>query len=357
MTDIDFGIDYDEQEEPVQQEEAFSLERYGERAGAKVAEAIHAAATGSDRSQQSRELRIGVSNLGSCRQYVKYMTEQVQPEQEEQGNFTAAFVGTVLGDAIEKQIQKMHPDWLTQTTLTFTLPQGGEIPGHADIIIPFSAGTKMEDYDPENPDHFIQGVWDLKSKAELDTIKRIGPNLQQKYQIHAYTAAAIDAGHLNPDFPIVLGDVFFDRSARDNNPYGVFYLYDPSVIEEIDEWIGDVLYAVKNNEDAPRDKSRDFCERFCEYNSICRGTDTDVEGLLEDPSIVGAVQTYLDGMAMESQGKRLKDNAKEALRGISGSTGTHTVREVVINPTEIAAYTRAGYTKIDIRKVPQAKKK
>ena len=41
--------------------------------------------------------------------------------------------------------------------------------------------------------------------------------------------------------------------------------------DEIDSWVGDVIYAVKNNEDASRDIPAAVCERICSHFTACRG--------------------------------------------------------------------------------------
>jgi hypothetical protein len=52
----------------------------------------------------------------------------------------------------------------------------------------------------------------------------------------------------------------------------------------------------------------------------------------------------------------MKDNAKLSIPAqLSGTTGTHTVRWVEIGPTVVAAGTRKGYRKLDIRPIPGPK--
>lgn len=339
-----------------------------------VIDAINEASNTTDRSKQQQDFFLGVSNLGHCRQYSVLMTRQTPPSDERPKQ--AAFFGTVAGEAIEHQLAKMHPDWLFQQKGVVHLPSGANIPGHTDIVVPDEAGVTPEEFlavaeartealqriedgdeDVIVPDQvWMQGVYDLKSKAELDTIRYYGMSQQQKYQLVCYAKAMIDEGLLDPTKPIRLADVFFDRSGRLNEAYTIGFWYDEAMLEEIDDWIGDVIYAVTHDEDGSRDKEREFCQNYCEYFTVCRGTDTDAEGLIQDPEALGALETYLEGLKLASEGERMKKSAKDILSKINGSTGTHLVRPVIVEGTFIEGYFRKGYTKLSVTKVPAPKK-
>jgi hypothetical protein len=325
-----------------------------------VYQSMQNAANGTERSAQQQDFRLGISNLGHCRQYAALMTKQV-PFSDERDK-TAAFIGTVLGAAIEKQMKIDHPDWLFQHEVDLVLPNGAAVPGHLDVCIPATAGATMEELEAaaeegyDGPPMFPQGIWDLKSKDQLDAIQRQGVNQQQRWQKHGYAKGMIDLGYLDASQPIWLGNVFFDRSGSTDHCFAIGEWYDPAVIDDINEWVNDVTYAVINNEDAPRDKERDFCMEWCEYASVCRGTDTDVQGLITDDEYVTAVRMYVEGRDLESEGKRLKDSAKKVINNRSGSTGEYLVRCTWINPTFIEGFERAGSYRIDVRK-PAAPKK
>ena len=309
-----------------------------------VYQAIQDASNGTDRSKQQQDYRLGPSNIGHCRQYAKYLVEQTAPTDPR--DVTAAFYGTVLGDAIEKQLAKDYPNWLYQAELVFHIPSGGEMDAHPDVVIPDEYATEQ----------YPQGILDLKSRAELESIKRYGRSQQQEFQLHQYASAAIDAGLLDPSKPIYLTNVWFDRSAKDEKqqPYSITTEYDPAMLMAIDEWINDVKYAVMHQEDASRDKPREFCWNWCEYATLCRGTDTDVEGLLTDEAVLAAVEMKREASALESRAKQLKNAAQIALKGVNGSTGTHTVRWVEVGEADVA-YRRAAYMKLDVRPVGRKK--
>lgn len=351
---------------PDDPEIGLDLEAYGQVAAQAFYDGIQNASNSTARSKQQQDMYLGASSLGHCKQYAALMMKQT-PFSDDRDK-TAAFFGTIAGEAIERQLQIDHPQWRTQVKLAMPLDQLTaiaselEVPGTCDILIPFEGSATVEQFnasqaeDYEGEPVYIQGVWDGKSKAELETIRKFGPNRQQIYQLHAYTKAAIKAGLLNPDMPIVIGDVFFDRSGRDVIPHGVFHLYSESVVTFINEWVNDVIYAVLNNQDAEREMPRDWCFNWCEYATVCRGTDTDVSGLIEDPEVIQAATLYRQYTKEETAAKKAKDLLKPKLEGVNGSTGTLLIRNTVIEGSDIA-YHRAGYTKIEVRDVPKTKPK
>lgn len=307
-----------------------------------VREAINHASDNTDRSKQQQDFRLGVSNIGHCRQYARYLMLQTAPTDYRDKN--AAFFGTIAGEAIEQQIIESHPDWMVQGEIVFNIPSGGTMLGHYDIAIPADDETGRP-----------QILADLKSKAELETVRRYGQSTQQRFQLHMYAKALMDEGIFDPTKPTYVANIFFDRSGKDPVPYVIGDEFDPTVIEHIDEWINDVKYAVLQGEDAPRDMPREWCWNWCEYASLCRGNDTDVEGLIEDPEVLAAVEAYTEATAMESQAKKMKNSAKIVLNRIDGgSTGEHTVRWVEVGPSQVS-FTRDAYRKLDIRRIRKGK--
>lgn len=340
-------------------EPTINLDAYSEQLAHTWYDSIQNASNQTARSRQAERRVIGVSNLGLCRNYLRFMLLD-QPSTDIR-DATPAFIGTVLGDALEEQLKIDHPEWLIQEELEFPLPSGGYVKGHSDVIIPANAAGTVKEWEAsqaegyDGPPVYLQGVVDSKTKAELETIRKYGPTQQQIFQIHAYARAAIEKGHLDPTDPIIVGLVYFDRSGRDVTPHGVFYQYDEAVIHQIDEWVSDVTYAVLHDEEASKDMPVHWCERFCEFFSVCRGTeDTMSEGLIEDPEVIQAVGLYAEGASLETRGKKLKSLAKESLEDVEGSTGEYNVRQTYVGPTDVS-YHRKGYHKIDVRKVPKKK--
>jgi len=382
MTATDLESDYTDPEygDPFEIPDAnagIDLDLVNRHAAQTWYEGIQNAANGTERSKQQQDMFIGISTLGHCRNYAALMLKQT-PFSDVRDK-TAAFYGTVAGDAIEAQLFIDHPEWKIQEKLVFPIPSGGEIPGTTDVIVPWEGSVTYDEwleqfeYEEDEFGHrslvldedgnpvvtgerrYMQGIWDGKSKAELETIKKSGPSRQQIFQVHAYAKAAIAKGLLNPDYPILVGDVFFDRSGKDVTPHAVFHVYSEDVIGFIDDWINDVKYAVLNGQEAEKDMSRDWCWNWCEYASVCRGFDTDVSGLIEDREALASVDRYREAQAMVTQGEKIKKALKPTLENISGSTGTHTVRWIEIGEAEMKGYTRAAYKKLDIRPIPKPK--
>jgi hypothetical protein len=367
------------------------MDAFERRAAKVVADTIQNAANGTDRSAQAAEFRLGMSNIGHCQQAAVYMIKQTPASDERKK--TAAFFGTVAGEAIEQRMKIDHPDWLFQAEGVFPIPSGGELGCHVDIVVPARAAVSVEQFEanaaldfPEDMD--VQGVWDLKSKDKLDIIKKYGPSKQQIFQVTGYAKAmtetlmlidretgepttdpekgdpvvdenGVPTGEtvLDGSKPIWITDVYFDRSGAQDEAYSFGWFYDEAVLLEIDDWIHELKYAVINNTEASKDKAREWCWSYCEYATLCRGNDTDAEGLIEDPEILAAITTYQEAAEMERQAKKEKDIAKLHIPlEVKGSTGTHNARWVYRNPTEVKAGIRAGYWMLDVRPIPGPKK-
>jgi hypothetical protein len=302
-----------------------------------ITDLIDSTSARTERSQQSASNRIGVSDVGHCREKVRRMIVE-EPRTDERG-YLEAFLGTAVGDATEAAWKASDPNVITQQELTVALPSGLTLLGHSDVI-----------------DVTRNTVWDIKTKNGLDVVRKSGPDLQQKFQKHLYGLGCIQAGLLDPEH-LLVGNVFIDRGGKDKDPYVTFERFDMAVVEEADEWLGDAVYAVRMGEEASRDKPREFCERFCEFYTGCRGRDTDVEGVLTDEEVLAAVKVYQDAGEAERAAKRAKQTATKALLDISGVTPDgFTVRWVNVNGGAVEYY-REPYQKIDIRRVRPKKGK
>lgn len=291
----------------------------------------------SERSLWARDKRIGVSDIGHCREYVRRMLTQ-QPFSDEQNKFRlAALVGTAVGDHVEDAVVTQEPGrWTKQAEVVVRLRWKDveiRLPGHPDLF---------------NEDE----VRDYKTRNGLGVVRRGGPSQQERYQLSLYARALIESGRAHEGIRCSL--IYIDRSGAETLPHVETWIYDPAEAQQAEEWLGDVLYAVAHGEEASRDRERSWCYACCPFASACRGEDTDAEGLIEDPEIVKAVQAYVAAAELEKQAKADKAAARAALVGISGSTGTHVVRPVEISPSSYQV-DRAGYIRTDIRPVRKRK--
>jgi hypothetical protein len=312
------------------------MKNYGEL----ISKALRSYSDRSARSVQSDQGILGPSDIGFCRQKAVLMTKGISKTDETP--IMPAAIGTAVHNYTEAAIKEMFPTWLMGSidniTVTATLPSGAKISGHPDIIIP-------ED----------NVLLDLKTKDGLEWAKREGASQSNKFQRHLYVLGAIDAGLLDPTKPIYVGNAFLDRSGKQEQIITDTSEYDPTLTNEIDSWVQDVIYAVKNNEDASRDIPAAICEKICSHFTACRGGLENHEGgvLIDDKTLVSAVDMYVEARDLGKQAEQMKKEAQAILFGINGSTGTYQVRWVEVAPTTVNTFDKVGYSRMDIRKVRQ----
>jgi hypothetical protein len=291
----------------------------------------------SPRSVQSAEGILGPSDIGFCRQKAKLMIEGV-PQTDNPPKWAAA-VGTALHNYIEAAIQN-NLGWLVGSIdnirVTATLPSGVEISGHPDIVVPTS-----------------NAVLDIKTVDGYEWIKRSGTSQQHKYQRHLYAMGLIQAGILDDSKPVLVGNIYFDRSGKQAEPMVLVEEMDPTLTPEIDSWIQDVIYAVKHHEEASRDVPAAVCEKICSHFTACRGELGIEEGtvMIQDQELLSAVDMYVEARELGKRADQMKKEAQSMLTGINGSTGTYQVRWVDVAPTTVDSFEKIGYSRMDIRKV------
>lgn len=284
--------------------------------GELIAASMKAYGENSRRSQQAAAGIIGMSNLGFCRQKALLMLRGI-PESDP-GNIASAQIGTAIHEYYGTALRSMFPDWILETEqLVCRFPSGYEVPGTPDAIVPQ-----------------YNAVVDFKSVDGLQKIKRYGPSQSNRYQRTGYCAAAIQKGLLDPERPIWVANYYIDRSAREGGPYFQFEQYDPAVLDEIDEWIGDVVYAAKQGEDASRDVVSIVCSQICSHFTVCRGGLEVHDGqqyLGDSEEIVQAVEMVVDSKELKKKAERMYDEGRAILEGINGVTDTHQIRWVEVN--------------------------
>ena len=286
------------------------------------------------RSIQSREGIIGPSDLGWCR--MKTVLTMRGTQQSDSKSVWAAVCGTAIGEYVEASIKSVFPDWLVgsidKTRVTYTTLGGDQISGTPDVIVPS-----------------MNLVIDLKTKDQFEWEQRKGSSTSNKYQRHAYAKGAVDAGLLDGDRPVFVGNTYLDRSGNIEMPLSEVQELDPMLDDEINEWVSDVKYAVLHNEDASRDIAAPICARICEFFSVCRGglpaSDSDV---YTDPDIVEAVQMYVEGREMATEGEKQRKAASKMLSGLNGVAAGFQVRTTHVNETDVPGFFRRGYDKVDV---------
>lgn len=303
--------------------------------------AIQDASNFSERALQGRDFKAGVSDLGFCSERVRRMLDRQIPETTDT---LKAWIGTALGDHAEKAALRLWPHAIVQSTVTVTL-QGDQgtytLTGHPDLILP-------------------EGILiDFKTDYGLASVRRTGPSRQQQFQRHMYAKGAHEGGLFNADVrleDVQVANVWIDRAGIEEELHVQMELFSPDYVDEAAVWLDDVVYAYRHGEEARKEPPREMCAVVCGYYSTCRAYDTDVEGLITDDVTLAAVADYKSGLALEKQGKVLKDQARQHLVGVRGSTGEFFVRWVHVNETEIPASVRSGYDKLQIQAVKKAAK-
>lgn len=308
---------------------------------ALVESAIREFSFGSNRSKQSEQGLLGPSEIGGCRAAIAHTIVGTERLPEE-GIKLAAFVGTAVGELVERAVimylSARMPDAQRQVPLTAHLPHLGlNISGNADLVIGPS-------------------VWDVKTKDGLEDVRRNGPSFAHKAQINTYQLARIQAGLATPQD--VWSLVYVDRSGKDETVFVYSSAYDPDITAEIESRLEDALYAAEHDmSSAPRDEPYHYCARYCAFFDACRGRDEHQQGgLITEPAVLEAVAQQREGKALEKKGKELAQAAQTKLEGIEGSTGEYTVTWSTVNATVIAEHTRRGGTRLYITPVRSKKK-
>lgn len=302
-----------------------------------ISNALRSYMDGSSRSQQAAQGILGPSDIGFCRQKASLMTRGIAATDSPPK--WAAAVGTALHNYIEAAIKEAHPDWLVGSIdgirVTATLPSGAEISGHPDVVVKSA-----------------NAVLDIKTVDGFQWIKREGTSLQHKYQRHLYAMGLIQAGILDDAKPVLVGNIYFDRSGKEPEPLVLVEDMDPTLTNEIDSWVQDVIYSVNHGEDASRDVPAAVCERICSHYTACRGgLETYEAEFIDNPELLSAVDMYVQGRDMKKEGEAMQKAAQALLDGVNGSTGTYQVRWVDVQPTTVESFEKTGYRRMDVRKV------
>ncbi len=287
------------------------------------------------RSKQSRDGILGPSDLGFCRQ--KAVLTTIGVERTDQTNEASARIGTAIHRYLAHAFAAANQGWIADSEkVTATFPSGAAISGTPDLICPAD-----------------NAIIDVKTVDGFEWVKRQGTSLNHKYQRHAYALGAMQAGLLDSSKTVYVGNMYIDRSGKKQEPYFLIDEFDPTLTDEIDSWIQDVIYAVKNGEDGSRDIPAAVCEKICPFFTACRGglEVHDGQQFIEDEMLISAIDMYVDARDLEKHAKQMKDEASARLSGINGTTGTWQVRWVEVASTRVEAFDKQGYARLDVRKV------
>jgi hypothetical protein len=258
------------------------------------------------RTRQARDERLlGMSDLGGCREFMRQMLTHEEGAENLELKWPA-MVGTVLGDGIERIVQRrLGEQVITQRRVTLTVEVEGyeiQIMGSADLI-------------------FVDtGVVDLKSKAELASIRSRGPTFKEKAQISGYLLAAIQEGLLDTHAVGTL--LYYDRSGRDATTHEWTTDYENAllIMDAVKERIADVMHAINTAQRSVRDEPETWCRAVhCPFYESCWKGYTPTEAI-EDPIQIELVKDYMLARDDVKMASMRRDTAREELVGVEGVT-------------------------------------
>lgn len=274
---------------------------------------LHALIAYENAKPRSQQVRLGPSELGGCREYVRNV--MVGTPMQDNGDVwpTAAVVGTLLGAHLEK-VAEEYMGAITEVSVTTTLPNGVKVTGHADIVL-------VED----------NAVIDAKSKDQLHGVLREGGSLDNLVQVSVYTLGLVQAGVLKEGATAHL--IYVDRSGNQQFLHEVELSWDDIMkyIEMCVERLDQVLEAQEHIDQGElewahglRDKTPSFCyskKVLCPFRDSCwKGSEWHPEEVISDPDIVAKVHAFVEVRDASKANETLKAQYREDLRGVEGVT-------------------------------------
>lgn len=292
---------------------------------AVFAMSLKAADADRDRSKQTAAGIVGVSDLFSCQEKVRLTVTETPWTNVP--NSSAAWVGSAVHEAVGKARKAMNPDLLIEQEFRITLPSGLTILAHADEV------------DRDEP-----SVTDYKTKDGLEYVRKHGPSENERVQRALYYYGAIQAGLV--DDSGICRNIWIDRSGKDPDPFVSQEPFDMGYVLAADLWLQQVVEAVKDGVEAPKEWPVYRCKQYCPWFTVCRGRDLP-EKHTADPEIIRAATEVFESRAASKEATALVEQAVPVLDGFDGIAGPFRVRHTVVNGNG----NRRGYTKVDVEKV------
>lgn len=267
------------------------------------------------RSLQSDDGKVGISEIGWCREATRRTILRI-PKTDAPSPWTA-MVGTYIDEGVERAIRDAHPDWLIKPKVEVTLP----LPDGKTVTIPGTGDIS----DPGEPSYT-----DVKTKDGLAVARRTwAEDARYRMQRHlVYAGLVADHG-----FPAngTVRNVVLDRSGKDPHPFVWQEPYDPAVVVEAGEWMGDVLYAVAHGEEASKDVQGHQCA-YCPWLTDCRGSDI-VTGPITNPRLAQAVNEYGAAKARKEEAEQVLEELRDTVLNVNGFTDQFTITTTKVNAT------------------------
>ena len=299
-----------------------------------------------DRTVQTHDRILGVSDIMHCRSYAaRFLAGDPFTDS---GHHSAAMAGTAIHAYV---LPIMAGDGIggwrkDEVEFTVTLSNGFQVLGHGDLL------------DWEEP-----SATDLKTVEGLAHVKRYGSTPAQKMQRHLTGAGMVQSTTYSPVKPadLIVRNVWMDRFDLLATPHVEQEPYDPTYLDTAATWVDEVMYHVDNDlvEQAPKDKDIFWCREFCPFATACRGEEkTAVDEVIQSDELAVAAALRREAIDMEREAKELRKASDQVLSRVQdakvlvqGEAGTFRVASTWVNPTDIDSYTRAGYYKTDVKQM------
>lgn len=271
----------------------------------------HIVAEQNDRPR-SLQKGIGPSEIGGCRERLR-ATWQGDEQLGDPFWHLAAEVGTVMGDELER-IMKKRAGAETQVKVTTTLPKTGlTISGHADVLWP---GRNR--------------IGDFKSKDGLAGVRYEGVSLSNAIQLSVYALGLVQMGVLQEGATGYL--IYYDRAGNDLELVAAPISWEAMMrfVDIAEQRLQDVVDAQEEIDKGnlePRHALRDmppsFCfspKVMCPFREACwRGSDYDDTTVITAEEIIASTERYKAGRDLEKSAAQMKREAREELKGVSGT--------------------------------------
>lgn len=259
----------------------------------QVQKAIAGWDAGRERSQQTT---VGWSEVGGCRQALAFTMQQAW-ESDDTDDWRAS-VGTML----HEQLSSILDDGTSHYEVTTGY---AGIPGHADHVDETADAVR----DWKFPTVAVAESWQRDPEAFLP----------KRRQAHGYAAGLVDAHTLTEHCQVTVLVMPVDGG------YGDWWEHTEPFNRHIaDEAAARLTYVkelLDRGEQVPRDKPYGWCERFCEFFTLCRGADEapDMEPL-SDGELASMVDRYGELSEQRAPIEKERDRLKPEIRGLRGET-------------------------------------
>lgn len=278
-------------------------------------ELLSAVLAAQGRRPRDRQIELGPSGVGGCREYIR-ATMAGDPRLPEVEWKAEAWIGTIGGDALE-EIFEQELGALVQQRITTTLPRTGlVVSGNSDLI--FLKKNQLGD---------------LKSKDGFESVLHDGPSLEHLIQVSVYVLGLVQQGVLDKGASARL--IYWDRSGTTKSFLAAVIEWDAILrfIDLCEQRLEQVVEAQEALDEGDltyrhflRDKKPAYCmspKVMCPFRQACwGGSDWWPDGKIEDAELVAAAERVYAGRQMQKAGEELVRIAKAELDGINGTTST-----------------------------------